>query len=175
MSERVGHVVLIGMMGSGKTTIGAAVAERLGRPFLDSDWQVEMHTGRTVRQIFESDGEAAFRRLESEALLEALSGRDPAVIAAAGGVVLDAGNRVALASAGTVVHLMAAPEILAQRVGTDDHRPMLGDQPEVVLRRLEAERGGIYAALADIVIDVGNSGVDEIVDEIVGELVGAQP
>ena len=86
------HLVLIGMMASGKTTVGRAVAARLHRPFFDSDAMVEARTGRTVREIFETDGEAAYRPLETDALVEALASPTPAVIAAAGGVVLAEAN-----------------------------------------------------------------------------------
>src|SRR4051794_6921672 len=105
------HLVLVGMMGSGKTTVGRMVAARLGRRFLDSDEQVEAATGRTVREIFESDGEAAYRVLESKALCEALASRPPAVIAAAGGTVLSADNRAAMRASGEVVWLQADPAV----------------------------------------------------------------
>src|SRR5947208_13903360 len=87
------HVILIGMMGSGKTTVGGRLARALDRPFVDSDVQVEQRTARTVREIFETDGEAAYRVLESEVLAEALASEEPAVIAAAGGTVPHPKNR----------------------------------------------------------------------------------
>lgn len=164
------HVVLVGMMGSGKTSVGTAVAERLGRPFLDSDEQVESRTGRTVREIFETDGEAAFRVLEAEALAEALSRPTPVVVAAAGGVVLDAGNRRQLKGAGTVVWLRADADVLATRVGSSDHRPLLGDDPLGVLERLEGEREPLYREVADGVVDVGVCSVDEAVETVLGML-----
>ncbi|MGI8758604.1 MAG: shikimate kinase [Acidimicrobiales bacterium] len=164
------HLVLVGMMGSGKTSVGTEVAERLGRAFLDSDDQVEARTGRTVREIFESDGEPAFRALEAEALTEALSRREPAVIAAAGGVVLDAGNRRQLKEAATVVWLRADPAVLATRVGSSDHRPLLGDDPLGVLERLEREREPLYREVADGVVDVGACSVDQAVESVVAML-----
>src|SRR3954469_21600548 len=100
------------MMGSGKTTLGQALAARLGRPFLDSDEQVEAATGRTVREIFEVDGEAAYRVLESKVLCEALASGPPAVIAAAGGTVLSADNRAAMRASAEVVWLRADPAVL---------------------------------------------------------------
>ena len=84
------HVVLVGMMGSGKTRVGRQLATRLGVGFVDSDEQIERRYGRTVREIFEADGEPAFRKLEAEALAEAVGSTERSVIAAAGGVVLDA-------------------------------------------------------------------------------------
>jgi phospholipid transport system substrate-binding protein len=90
------HLVLVGMMGAGKTTVGRILGERLGRRVVDSDQVIESRTGRTVREIFATDGEAAFRALETEALIEALTEQEPLVIAAAGGVVLSEQNRAAL-------------------------------------------------------------------------------
>src|SRR5258705_11543535 len=101
------HLVLVGMMGAGKTTVGSRLARRLDRPFVDSDVQVEGRAGRTVRQIFEAEGEAAFRALESEVLAEALGSEEPAVIAAAGGTVLDPNNRRRMREGGTGVYLSA--------------------------------------------------------------------
>jgi len=151
------HVVLVGMMGSGKTSVGQRLAESLGMPFVDSDQQVEARTGRTVREIFESDGEPAFRLEERTALLEALAASEPTVIAAAGGVVLDASNRELLralpATGGQVVWLKASPAVLAGRVGSADHRPLLGSDPAAVLDRLDTEREALYQSVATIVID----------------------
>jgi len=103
-------------MGTGKSTVGRRVAATLGRPFLDSDELIEQATGRTVRQIWRTDGESAFRILETDALRGALASEPPAVIAAAGGVVLSAANRDALNDAdATVVWLSADPEVLMVR------------------------------------------------------------
>ena len=93
MSPGCEHVVLVGLMGVGKSTVGARLADSLGWPLVDSDEQVESATGRTVREIFESDGEPAFRALEARALAEALDAPGPSIIAAAGGVVLAEENR----------------------------------------------------------------------------------
>ena len=155
------HVVLVGMMGSGKTRVGRQLAGRLGLAFVDSDEQIERRHGRTVREIFETDGEPAFRRLEAEALAAAVGSPARSVIAAAGGVVLDARNRELLARAGTVVWLRARPEVLATRVGDHDHRPLLGDDALGVLRRLDAERTPLYREVADAVVDVCELSPDE--------------
>jgi shikimate kinase len=104
-------VVLVGMMASGKTTTGEAVARRLGWDFLDSDRQVEERAGRTVEEIWEAEGEAGFRHLEADALADAFesAGERPVVIAAAGGVVLDPRNRALLKEHPPVVWLRARP------------------------------------------------------------------
>jgi shikimate kinase len=166
------HIVLVGMMGAGKTTVGSRLARRLDRPFIDSDVQVERRAARTVRQIFEAEGEAAFRALESEVLAEALASEEPAVIAAAGGTVLDPANRRRMRDHGTVVFLQAPPEALAPRVGGDDHRPLLGTDPASALERMDEARRELYREVADHVIDVTTTGPDEVVERIV-ELVGA--
>lgn len=161
-----GHVVLVGMMGTGKTTVGARLARRLGRELIDSDDQVEARTGRTVREIFEADGEAVYRTMETEALAAALAGEEPAVVAAAGGTVLDPVNRQRMRDAGTVVWLRAAPEVLAGRVDGGDHRPLLADDPEGVLRRLDEQRRPLYDEVADLAVDVGDCDADEAVERI---------
>src|SRR5215212_5572942 len=114
MTARERHIVLIGMMGAGKTTVGSRLARALDRPFIDSDVQVERRTARSVREIFETDGEAAYRALEAEALAEALASEEPAVIAAAGGTILDPNNRRRMKDFGTVVFLEAAPTDLVR-------------------------------------------------------------
>ncbi len=154
------------MMGSGKTSVGRRVAEALDRPLVDTDTLVEERTGRTVREIFEAEGEAAFRAIEADAVADAVAWPVPAVIAAAGGVVLYPASRDHLHEAGTVIWLSASPETLAGRVRHGDHRPLLGDDPEPVLRRLLDERRGLYEALADEVIVV-----DDLTTEQVAECV----
>ena len=168
------HLVLVGMMGAGKTTVGSRLARRLDRPFVDSDVQVEGRAGRTVRQIFEAEGEAAFRALESEVLAEALGSEEPAVIAAAGGTVLDPNNRRRMRECGTVVYLSAPPAALAPRVGGQDHRPLLGDDPAAALQRMDEARRFLYAEIADHVIDVASTPPDDVVERIVA-LVGVRP
>lgn len=172
MADR-SHLVLVGMMGSGKTTVGRRVAARLGRRLRDSDAEVEARTGRTVREIFETDGEPAFRAEEARALAEALDDPEPAVVAAAGGVVLDPANRDRLRAGGTVVWLEASPEDLARRVGSRNHRPLLGDDPLVALRRLDGERRALYEEVADHVVPVGRRPVEDVVADVLA-LVGVR-
>jgi shikimate kinase len=163
------HVVLVGMMATGKSSAGRRVAETLGRPLIDSDDQIEELTERTVRQIWRDDGEPAFRRLESEVLEEALATSAEAVIAAAGGVVLDPSNRERLRAADArVVWLRARPDTLYERIrdAGDGHRPLLDDDPEGTLGRMCDERGSLYEEVATDVIDVDDLSLDEVVRRI---------
>lgn len=166
------HVVLVGMMGAGKTTVGTRLAGRLRRPFRDSDRAIEARTGRTVAQIFADDGEAVFRALESEVLAEMLDDDEPAVIAAAGGTVLDPENRRRMRARGTVVWLRVDPERLVDRVRTGTHRPLLADDPRGTLERLAHERESLYADVAHEIVDASTAGPDEVVEQVLA-LIGA--
>ncbi|HUP85039.1 MAG TPA: shikimate kinase [Acidimicrobiales bacterium] len=167
MPERL---YLVGMMGSGKTTVARLVATRLGWVSLDSDEQVCRRTGRTVREIFETDGEAAFRGEESAALREAARAAPdtPAVVAVAGGAVIEAANRALLSESGPVVWLDVPPSVLAGRVRAGvDHRPLLGDDPATALERLERQRRPLYEEIADLVVDASVRTPTQIAAEIV--------
>ena len=163
----VDRLVLIGMMGAGKTTVGRMVATRLGWGYLDSDEQVTAATGRTVAQLFAEHGEPAFRAEEARVLAEALAGSDPVVVSAAGGVVLAPANRALLARSGTVVWLRADPSTLALRVSSGDHRPLLGADPPAALVALDAVRRPFYSELAKVIVDVDQLSADEVAELVV--------
>lgn len=157
------HLVLVGMMGVGKSTVGRMVAAELDRPLFDSDEMIEERTGRTVREIWSTEGEAAFRTLETDTLLEALDGSEPSVIAAAGGVVLSDRNREALQSADAhVVWLMADVDVLADRVRRGTHRPLLDDDPVGTLRRMYVERAPLYQEVADAIVSVDHRSPNDV-------------
>ena len=147
------HVVLVGMMGSGKTTVGRRVAAQLERPFFDADAELETRSGRTVREWFAEAGEEAFRNAESATLAALLDHPEPAVIAAGGGVVIRAENRDAL-EAPFVVLLDAGPAFLASRVARKSHRPLVDEDPRGTLERLHRERGAWYREVADAIVPV---------------------
>ena len=168
-------IFLVGMMGVGKTTVGRLLAHRLGRPYFDSDAQVRDRTGKTVPQIFAESGEAAFRAEEKRALAEAASSAKPAVIAVAGGAVLDPDNRALLRARGTVVWLRARVETMAERVGRGEGRPLLGGDPAAALASLYPQRAPLYEELADVVVDGDDAAPGEIVDKIVDKIVAALP
>ena len=160
-------IVLIGMMGSGKSSVGDALARRLGRTLVDVDLLIEAAAGRSVAQIFADEGEASFRTWERAAILEATA-VPGAVIACGGGAVLDPDNVAALRAAGMVVWLQVSPEVAALRLGSDEGRPVLramsGELAER-LRTLIARRAEAYTAAADRVVDA--DGPAEVVADAV--------
>ena len=163
------HLVLVGLMATGKTTVGRLVAEHLDRPLIDSDLQIEARTGRAVRDIWRTDGEPSIRRLESEVLAEALATPAPAVIAAAGGVVLAEENRALLQGAdAVVVWLRARTATQLQRVRSagDEHRPLLDDDPEGMLERMAIDRTPLYEAVADRIVDVDDRTPTDVASEV---------
>jgi len=170
----VDRIILIGMMGVGKTTTGRLLADRLGWPYLDSDAQVMADTGRSVPELFAERGEAAFRAEEERVLAEALSGEEPVVVSAAGGVVLSSANRELLERSGTVVWLRADPRVLAARVGDGAGRPLLDDDPAAVLADLYRVRRPLYESVADAVVDVDRLPPDRVADQVM-VAVGVRP
>ena len=153
-SVRTTHVVLVGLMGSGKTTVGKKVAKLIGHRFVDADVELEARTGRSVASWFE-DGEAAFRSAEADLLADLLADPDPLVIGAGGGVVVTEANRARLCEHDvTAIYLHGTPEFLASRVQAKAHRPLLSDDPLGVMQRMYAERDGWYREVADAVVEV---------------------
>jgi len=157
------HLVLVGMMGAGKSSVGRMLARQMGRPLLDSDEMVEERTGRTVRAIWASDGEATFRALETETLIAALSADEPSVVAAAGGVVMSEANRAALATSDAhVVWLLADVDLLVERVKNGMHRPLLDADPEGTLRAMHRDREALYKEVADAIVSVDHRSVHDV-------------
>jgi shikimate kinase len=160
---------LVGYRGSGKTTVGRALADRLGWAFLDADVVLEERAGKTIRDIFAADGEAAFRDLESTILADLVK-RTNTIIATGGGVVLRETNRQLLAETGFVAWLTADPATLWARIQGDpttaERRPALaGGGPEEV-ERLLAVREPLYRSVADVEVAVGAVSPDRAADDI---------
>jgi shikimate kinase len=165
-AETRNRILLVGMMGSGKSTVGQLLAKRLGWAYRDSDQDVEATTGLTVPQLMELEGEAAFRRAEADVLARACAMDRPVVVSAAGGCVLNADNRRLLRASGTVVWLRARPETNALRVGDGTGRPLLGNDPAEAMARLYMERAPLYVEVAHVVIDVDELTPDTVVDRL---------
>lgn len=169
-------MVLVGMMGAGKSTAGPLVAARLGRPFVDVDVAVEADLGASVAEIFTTRGEPAFRRAEAEALARALDAADGAVVAVGGGAPAGpAGRAVLLSSAAPVVWLRARPATLAARLGDPSGRPLLAGASSAAeaLAALDAERSAHYRAVATTVVDVDDLDPDATADAVVAALADA--
>lgn len=162
----VTRILLVGMMGAGKTTVGRGLAQRFGWPYLDSDEEVRRRTGRTVPQIFAEEGEEAFRAQEAAVLAEACASTHPVVVSVAGGAVLDPRNRELISTCGLVVWLRASLTTLTQRVGDGRTRPLLGDDPGAALRRLYPERARLYGEVASLVIDVDDLPTERVVERV---------
>jgi shikimate kinase len=164
------HVVLLGMMASGKTTLGRALSARLRRPYLDNDERFLSRFGQTPAQVAAGQGAEALHRMEAQVLEESLSRSPPAIIAAHGGAVLDARLRTQLLPT-LRVWLEARPETLALRISEAGHRPFLTGDFTEALTKLDAERRPHYAALAEVVLDVDTPRFD--LEAAVGRVVGA--
>jgi len=162
LGEHSASVVLVGMMAAGKTSVGRQLAHRRGWEFFDSDRQIETLTGRTVAEIWRTDGEAAFRRLEAQVLADALASTTPRVIAAAGGTVVDPQNRRLIERHHPVVWLRARPETLVARLGSATHRPLLDEDPVGTLARLDAARRPYYEEVSDLAVDVDDLTAEQV-------------
>jgi shikimate kinase len=163
------HLLLVGMMGAGKSTVARILADRLGRRHIDTDAEVERVAQKSVSAIFASRGEAWFRLEESRVLSAVLGGQVPAVISVGGGAVLDPAHRMALRAGGTVVWLRARADTLARRVGGGRDRPLLAAAaggPAAVIARVEAERRPLYAEVAGAVVDVDELSPDAVADQV---------
>ena len=164
--ENWSHVALIGMMGSGKSTVGFWLARSEGLRFVDLDTAVEECQGRSISEIFGGDGENHFRDLEQEMLAQCLASPKPLVISCGGGAVLRAENREVLQDRAWVCWLRATIETLGPRVCAGENRPLLGDDPVSDLAAISAARSGLYAETAHEVVDVDGLETEQVVDQI---------
>ena len=164
------RLILVGLPGSGKSTVGRQLARRLGLAFSDSDHVIEQRIGCSIRSFFEREGEDAFRDIEEQVIAELCAG-EPGVIATGGGAVLRPANRERLRAAGHVFYLRSTPEDVFRRVRHDKGRPLLQvDDPLKRLRDLYAKRDPLYRETAHFVIETGRPSVPTLVNMIVMQL-----
>ena len=164
------RVVLVGMMGSGKSSVGRALAARTGWPYRDNDELLEARMGRTAKDLLAEAGEDALRAAEATAMDDGLRLPPPAIVAVAAGTIMEEANRDRLRDGGLVVWLDAAPSVLAARAVGAEHRPWLDDDPVAWFARVHRERAPRYREVAHLVVDTGALDVDGAVDAILGTL-----
>ena len=163
-------IVLVGLMGAGKTTLGRRIAPELGLPFIDSDSEVEKAAGCTIGEIFKNSGEKIFRDVERRVMLRLLS-KSPAVIGSGGGSFMDVDTRNLIRKKGTSIWLRADLELLYRRSRRRTHRPLLNnDDPRKTLIRLMKERQSVYQK-ADLIFDVTEEPPDKMATKLVETLI----
>lgn len=168
------NIFLVGLMGSGKTTVGRLLAKRLGLKFVDSDHEIESRTGATISWIFEIEGEESFRRREVETIKD-LTGQTGVVLATGGGAVIHPENRKHLKSRGTVIYLRASVSNILQRTMHDKSRPLLQtENRRKKLEELSRQREPLYREVADIIVDTGRPNVHAMVQSIIAQLANYQ-
>ena len=157
------NIIFIGFMGTGKSVVARRLAKRLGRGFIDTDSCIEHEAGLSIAQLFATEGEAAFRQREKQALTRACQ-KKRMVIATGGGAVVDRENAAILKASGSVICLTARPEVILQRLQGDTTRPLLqGPNPLTNIRQLMADRTAAYAC-ADITVDTSSLRPDAVVE-----------
>ncbi len=165
------NVILIGFMGSGKSTTGISLSYKLQRTLADTDKMIERQEGRSISEIFAEEGEACFREKETELLEKLKSGSGGQIFSVGGGTPLREENRRLLKELGTVIYLEVSPETVWTRLKGDTTRPLLqGDDPMRKIRTLLEEREELYRDAADIIIPVDGKKPAQVVDEIVKKL-----
>jgi shikimate kinase len=158
-------IVLVGLMGAGKTAVGRILAERLHLPFVDADREIEAAAGLTISEIFARHGEPFFREREEKVMARLLSG-PPKVLAAGGGAFMSAATRERIKASAVSVWLKAGIDLLVKRTAKRNHRPLLaGENARAVLERLAAEREPIYAS-ADIVAETSDEPAEAVAGRV---------
>jgi len=165
------NIFLIGLMGTGKTTVGRQLSRKLKMDFYDSDRVIEERTGVDISLIFEKEGETGFRKREA-AIIDELTQKNNIILATGGGVILASQNRNHLVNRGTVFYLKSSLKTLVERTNKDKNRPLLhADEPtEVILQRLLDQREPLYEETADYVISTANNSIHGVIQAIIKSL-----
>ncbi len=165
------NLVLIGFMGSGKTSVGLKLSYKLKMPVEDTDKLIERREGKSIRQIFEEEGEEVFRKKETELLGELADRQGRVIYSVGGGTPVREENRKLLRQLGTVVYLQISPETVYERLKGDTTRPLLQcENPLEKIRELMESRKEAYESCADIIIAVDLLDMEEILEQICGKL-----
>lgn len=164
-------IALIGFMGTGKTAVGQALAERLGKEFVETDSLIEKLVGKSIPEIFSRDGEIAFRELEIE-IIKRIAVKDNAVIACGGGIVLNKINVDRLAQKCIIINLKASPLVIAKRTsGGENNRPLLAVADRLAqIKELQAYRRPYYQRAADFEVNTSRLSVEAVVNRIINKL-----
>jgi shikimate kinase len=162
---------LVGLPGSGKSTVGRSVARSLDLRFIDTDAEIEKREGRSIRAIFETDGEQRFRDLEAATLADVMGAVENGVLATGGGIVLREANRQLLASGAAVFYLRSRPEALFRRLRHDQRRPLLQvDDPLQKLRDLFVQRDPLYRETAHYVIECDRPSISMLTNRVLMQI-----
>lgn len=165
------NIILTGFMGCGKTSVGIRLSYVAKRTFIDTDKWIEKRQGKSVSQIFEDDGEKAFRRMETDCIRELIDTAQRQIISTGGGLPVRKENRELLHRLGKVYYLKVTPETVYERLKGDTTRPLLqGDNPQEKIKMLLEEREPFYMEGADAVIEVSGKSFDEIIEQIVQKM-----
>jgi shikimate kinase len=166
------NIYLMGFMGTGKTTVGKALAKTLEKTFIDLDDEIELYEGMTINEIFEKKGESYFREIETKVLKDVASQKN-LVVSTGGGSIVTHGNLEIVKKSGVLITLMASPEEILKRVSVNNDRPLLNvDEPLDAIKRLLFERAPFYIK-ADHIIETTNKSINEVVQEIL-EILNAE-
>jgi shikimate kinase len=172
---QLSRIYLIGLPGSGKSTVGSRLAGRLNLPFTDSDHVIEQRIGCSIRDFFEREGETAFRDIEQSVIEELVHQQESSVLATGGGAVVRRLNRERLHQAGYVVYLHATPEQIIKRLRHDTRRPLLQvENPLAQLRSLYTDRDSLYREASHFVVETNGLSVAALVDMLLKQLKRAQ-
>ena len=169
--EKGPHLILIGFMGSGKTSIGRGLSYKLQRAFCDTDKMIEAKEGMSISEIFASKGESAFRVMETDVLRSIRDDISPKIYSLGGGTPVQMQNQPLIKMCGTVVYLRITPEAVYERLKEDKTRPLLQcADPLDRIRKLMAQRLPAYERCADVIVDTGDTDRENVMNDVLDRL-----